>query len=516
MAVEEEATASKYQIFEVKSDKEMIGNNIETLNQDCEKYEPPDGGRAWIIAIGAMFSHFATWGTNASYGVFLNFYISHNTFEGATDNDFALVGSIVVFLGQFLAPWASIGANLFGTRTVIGIGVILQTAGFLLASFATKLWQLYLTQGLLVGISFSLIFIPASLTIPTWFFKRRATAMGITVSGGGFGGLIFSLSVNKMLGDLNDQKWALRMICFVTFFAGLVVFIVVEPYKPLSRKLHNSNKKEEFRKCLASIFDKDVFKSIHMGVFSLFYSICQLGYILMLFTVSPYAKLVGLSSQQGAVFTALLNTGQLIGRPFLGYLADKFGHCNIAAIFNLFITILLLAFWINADNYGSMIAFVLVLGSIIGIGIVMGQPLAADIIDDSPKIPAAWSTVNILALFFCLVAEIIALSMRDDSSSRPYLPTQIFSGACFFACFILLLVIREFLVRKSLKREYGELHMYFESLGREAAVVQEKTNYENYKNVDRKELVIKHNSYEHILKPTIMCYIRRIFYFRKV
>lgn len=30
----------------------------------------------------------------------------------------------------------------------------------------------------------------------------------------------------------------------------------------------------------------------------------------MLFKVSPYARLVGLSSQQGAVLTALFNTGQ--------------------------------------------------------------------------------------------------------------------------------------------------------------------------------------------------------------
>lgn len=516
MAVEEEAAPTKYQNFEAETDEERVGKAVEISSQYYEKYEPPDGGRAWLIAVGAMFSHFATWGTNASYGVFLSFYISHNTFVDATDNDFALIGSIVVFLGQFLAPWASIAANLFGTKTVIGIGVILQTAGFLLASFVTKLWQLYLTQGLLVGISFSLIFIPASLTIPTWFLKRRATAMGITVSGGGFGGLIFSLSVNKMLGDMNDQKWALRMICFVTLFAGLIVFIVVEPYKPLSKKYDDSNKKEQFRKSLTLIFDKDVFKSIYMGVFSLWYSICQLGYILMLFTVSPYANLVGLSSQQGAVLTALLNTGQLIGRPFLGYLADRFGHCNIAAIINLIIAIMLLAFWINADTYGSLIAFVLVLGAIIGVGIVMGQPLAADIVEDSYKIPAAWSTVNILALFLCLVAEIIALSMRDKSSRRPYLPTQIFSGACFFACFVLLLVIREFLIRKSLKIEYGELHLYLDNLGSEANVVKGKPNYEDYKNVSKNELASKLNSYEHILKPSITCYIWRIFYFRKV
>lgn len=69
-------------------------------------------------------------------------------------------------------------------------------------------------------------------------------------------------SVNKMLGDLDDQKWALRMICFVTFFAGLIVFIVIESYKPLSRMRYESSKKEQFRNSLVLIFDKVVFKSI--------------------------------------------------------------------------------------------------------------------------------------------------------------------------------------------------------------------------------------------------------------
>lgn len=80
--------------------------------------------------------------------------------------------------------------------------------------------------------------------------------MGITVSGGGFGGLIFSLSVNKMLLDLEDQKWALRMVCFVTLFAATMAIFVLEPYQPVARKRNRLGKIEQFKTSLASIFDR--------------------------------------------------------------------------------------------------------------------------------------------------------------------------------------------------------------------------------------------------------------------
>lgn len=105
--------------------------------------------------------------------------------------------------------------------------------------------------------------------------------------------------------------------------------------------------------------------------------------------------------------------------------------------------------------------------------------------------------------------------MRDDSSSRPYLPTQMFSGSCVLACFLLLLVIR-ILDAEEPQKITETNSLYFESLRSEASVSQEKKNYEFYRNETKKELESKFNSYEHISKPTIMSYIWRMFYFSKV
>ena len=122
-----------------------------------ESSHKPDGGMAWLMAICAMMAMFSTWGANAGYGVFLNYYLDSNTFPEATKYDFALIGGIVVFMANILSPLSALLYKMLGFRFVCCIGIIFQTLGWICASFAKRIWHLYLTQGVLVGISFLLI-----------------------------------------------------------------------------------------------------------------------------------------------------------------------------------------------------------------------------------------------------------------------------------------------------------------------------------------------------------------------
>ena len=53
-----------------------------------------------------------------------------------------------------LAGVAGSWSDEYGNRAVTGLGAIISLAGFILASYSTELWHLYLTQGLIVGIGF--------------------------------------------------------------------------------------------------------------------------------------------------------------------------------------------------------------------------------------------------------------------------------------------------------------------------------------------------------------------------
>ena len=437
-----------------RKDPEVPRDDIQevSLEKDFEDLQspPPDGGFGWVIAICAMLSVFATWGCNAGFGVFLNYYLSSGTFPGALEYDFALIGGIVVFIAQGMAPLSMVAYKMFGLKVVCLTGIVFQTAGYLLASFATQIWQLYLTQGVLVGISFSLIFIPATLVLPTWFDKRMATSMGICVSGAGLGGVVFSLSINKVIETTGSHRWALRMCCFVTLAVALVSSLVMRPrnHKPIP--FSQALTKKFLMENLRLIFDIKVFKNGPMVLLACWFALCLMGYILILFSLAAYGTLVGLSHSQSSTVTSVMNAAQTIGRPLMGMFGDNIGRNNMATGLTLVISILVFAFWINATTFGSTLAFSVVMGLIVGVGSSLAQSIAAVILVKTPEqLPAAWSGLNIFVSVFCLVVEVIALALRQENTKKPFLHTQIFAGVCFFVAFLLGLVIREWVIRRA-------------------------------------------------------------------
>ena len=498
---------------EEEKEEEGYNDDDDDEKKDLQNVPPPDKGYSWIVAICAMLMVFSTWGSNAGYGVFLNFYINNGTFEGATNYDFALIGGMVVFLAQFLAPYAALAYKVLGIKLVCTIGIIMQFVGYILASFATKLWHLYCTQGLIVGISFSLLFIPSTLVLPTWFDKHRSLAFGITVSGAGLGGVTFSLTVNKLIDTTGDQKWALRYTAFLTLLISAFALIFLKPRNQKKVPFSVSLTKGFVLDNLGLIFDKKVFKLYPLVVLGTWYLFCMLGYVVMLFSMSAYATLVGLPASKASILTAVLNVGQTVGRPCFGLVADRFGRVNVTSSACLLIAVLIWAFWINAVTYAALVPFALLIGAIIGVGSIMCQPIASDIIDEASQLPAAWSGLNILVLFSCLVAEVIALALYKPSASHPYLHTQIFVGFCYFGGVLLMIAIREYLVRKVFKYRLTMAHTRIKELS------TAKGRYLKISDQDKEELEIiqeRIQRFETLLQTNIRFFIIRTFYPIKV
>ncbi|CAH2353417.1 uncharacterized transporter Esbp6p [[Candida] railenensis] len=490
-----------------------LENQSESSN--CDDKDPPkDEGFAWVVAVCAMLAVFCTWGSNAGYGVFLSYYISSDTFAGATRYDYALIGGMILCFAQLLAPVCALCYRVFGPFYTSYFGVVLQTLGYLLASFATKRWQLYCTQGFLVGVSFSFVYLPGTLMISTWFEKRKATAMGIAFSGVGLGGVFFSLVVRKIISETGDQRWALRMSAFVAGSVALIACSIMKPrnYKPLPFKLTLS--KEFIYTNAKYIFSVSVFKDYALVLLGVWFGICTIGYMLVLFTISSYGISVGLSAYQGSILTAVLNAGQVIGRPSCGLVADKFGRFNFAIVNCLVITVLILAFWINATSFGSLLAFSVLMGSTIGVGSLFCQSLASDILQNMENLPAAWSGLNMIVSLFSIGTEVFAFALKKDGATSPYLHTQIFGGVCFFFSALLLCVMRE----KVVKMKFVASLDGDRKLHREKASFKESSNdtsqvdiFEVDKiqlRIDRYELLTCNNS--------IKSYFVRMFYPIKV
>jgi Major Facilitator Superfamily. len=107
--------------------------------------------------------------------------------------DFALIGGLNFSMAMLVSPAVTIIARKYGTQLPMLLGLGLLASGYVSASFSQRIWQLYLSQGVLIGFGVGFIYIPSIPVLSQWFDKKRSLANGISAAGSGIGGLIFSL-----------------------------------------------------------------------------------------------------------------------------------------------------------------------------------------------------------------------------------------------------------------------------------------------------------------------------------
>ena len=96
-------------------------------------------------------------------------------------------------------PFASALANKYGCRRVTVGGSVLACLAFLLSSLVTRLDLMLITFGVLGGVGFGLMYLPAVIIVGLYFEKRRAFATGFAVCGTGLGTLLFPVFTPELI-----------------------------------------------------------------------------------------------------------------------------------------------------------------------------------------------------------------------------------------------------------------------------------------------------------------------------
>ena len=116
-----------------------------------------------------------------------------------------------------------------GPRVVILTGVLLMTAGLLLAPSIQLPWHLYATLGILVGAGANMMTYTAhSQFLPNWFVRRRGFAISVAFSGVGVGAIVLLPWLQSII---VTDGW--RASCWAM---GLLAICVVGPLNLLVRK----------------------------------------------------------------------------------------------------------------------------------------------------------------------------------------------------------------------------------------------------------------------------------------
>ncbi|KAI9042438.1 MCT family MFS transporter [Aspergillus affinis] len=410
------------------SEKKLSENEPEQVQPPArtEVEPPPDGGYGWVCVLCVFLVNAHTWGINSSYGVFLAHYLDTNTFPGASDLDFAFVGGLSLSLAQFIAPVATITTREWGTRASLAIGITLQTAALLGASWATEIWQLFLSQAVCFGFGMGMQFSATVGIIPQWFNRRRSLANGIGTAGSGIGGLIYSLATSAII-QRWGTGWAFRILAIVSAAAcGFSAILIRDRNQVIGAvqiAFHTSLlKRPEFLLTLA------------WGFFSV------LGYVALLFSIPSYASTVGLTASQGSILGAMFNLGGGLGRPVIGYVSDDFGRLNTAFGCTFLAGLFSFVIWIFAKSFGVLIFYALIGGTVSATFTTTVAPVGAEVVG-LKLLPSALSIFWLSVVIPSTFAEPIALWLRTDNGTN-FLHAQIFTGFMFMGGALCLWLVR--------------------------------------------------------------------------
>lgn len=291
--------------------------------------------------------------------MYLADYLAYNRFPDANVIDFAFIGGFNFAMAMLVAPLVTVVARHLGTQTPMVFGVVLQTAGFIAASFSHTIWQLWLSQGVLVGFGVGFIYVPSVAILSQWFDKRRSLVNGISAAGSGIGGIVFSFGTQAMINNIS-YPWSLRITGIVTGFANLLAALLI-------RNRNTSIKPSQRGFDLRLLARYDVLLLLGWAFVSM------LGYITILFSLSDFAYSIRLSSTQAAAITGFLNLGTALGRPFIGIVSDRYGRIEIAGLLTFICGIIVFAIWLPSTSFAVTVLFSVVNGAILGVFWVVSE-----------------------------------------------------------------------------------------------------------------------------------------------
>ncbi|KAK0194560.1 major facilitator superfamily domain-containing protein [Armillaria mellea] len=414
-------------------------SSTEICDDDTIQQSPPNPSTnisreiryGWICLLCSFIVNFLALGVESTWGVYQDYYFSTAKVGHVSNSNLAWVGAIqAVGVSIFGFPAGKL-AERIGYRMTGIIGCSLMAIGLLGASFSSKVWHLYLNQGLVFAIGSAFAVIPA-LTIPSqWFVKYRGFATGVGVSGYGIGGLVLSPVTQKLIDEVGI-RWTLRIMSLLTFVVAGIAFVFM---KTRTIPVIQRNDRIQISRLLK---DPVIYALWTFMLLSAF------GYYIPTFYTPEYARSrLQRTAQDGATALALQAGLSAVGRVLTGLMGDYVGHLTALTICQLIAGIAQMAVWPFCTRFPSLMAFSAVYGFFSG-GIVSLPPVALAEIYGTQRLASITGLILTGNIPGTIVGPSIAGAIIDSNTSNGrinFLPVQLYGGSWFIGgCVATLLV----------------------------------------------------------------------------
>ena len=170
----------------------------------------------YIIVILCFLMLLVSFGIMDSFGVFMKPFISEFAWSrwmisASYSLSFLIFGFVGIVMGGL--------TDRFGPRVILTCCGLFLGLGYLLMSQLSALWQLYLFQGVIVGVGMSALYAPVMSLIARWFVRKRGSMIGLALSGMGLGQLVAPPIISRLIA-LYDWR-------YTYIFLGITAIVVV-------------------------------------------------------------------------------------------------------------------------------------------------------------------------------------------------------------------------------------------------------------------------------------------------
>lgn len=287
-----------------KTEDAHDGEKTDQVTSSPLEWRYPDGGtRAWLVVLGCFMFAATCMAYGLVWGVLQDYYHTY-MFPETSLSILSLPGGVQNFLMNCTAYLSGGLGDRYGYKRLLILSTVLTYLCLLASAFSTKLYHVFLFQGIFLGFSQGLG-MPLYMSLPSqWFLEKRGVATGLAVCGSGIGGGVFSLIVRKLLSTVGFRKTMLIYSSMNAVICIIALFLLKERARP--------GQAEERKRWLPERVDGRLYSvaiSVFIGIF---------GYLAPYYFSTTYTKQfvpsIGKDSILAVIPLVVMNFSAGIGR----------------------------------------------------------------------------------------------------------------------------------------------------------------------------------------------------------
>ncbi|KAF9265038.1 MFS general substrate transporter [Marasmius fiardii PR-910] len=350
-----------------------LGVDENVVPEDTPQEVQDGGPRGWLTVAGSWFFLFSSLGYLYSWGVYQDYY-TRIYLTSYSSSSIAWMGSLQLALPFLLGLPAGRLFDAGYIHSVIRTGSVL----FLFCLFMLSLtkpgqyYQVFLCQGLGMGIGVGCIQLHVTTMVSRHFIRRRSFAYGIALTGSSVGSIVFPIG-HRLIYSIGFPS-AVRVSGYISL-GGLVLgnLLIQSP----ARKFPSAPRTPFMEFVRDPAYMSFIFGYDSAAFISFF------GFYFPIVYLQLYAVEQGINSSFAFYCLAVLNGSGVVGRLIGNYLADVFGLFSVHVPCT-FITAGLIWVVLGVKNVGSLAVFAILYGMFSGAWLSLSL-VATTVLSKSPS-----------------------------------------------------------------------------------------------------------------------------------